>query len=109
MKSAATHASEKKAELPALEAAAKASATGDEYVELGMVYYSFGQLDKAADALKAGIAKGKLKNPADARLNLGLVLLKSGQKGEALKAFRAAESDDEVTQRIAELWALYAT
>jgi tetratricopeptide (TPR) repeat protein len=100
---------EKKAELPALEAAAKASPTGDQYVELGMVYYSFGNYDKAAEALKAGIAKGKLKNPADARMNLGLVYLKSGQKAEALKAFREADSKDEVTQRIAELWALYAS
>jgi len=108
-KSAINMVAQRRAELPALEAAAKSSATGDEYIELGRVYMSFAQYDKAVAALQAGIAKGKLKNPADARMNLGLALLKSGQKAEALKAFRAADSSDDVTQRIAELWALYAS
>jgi tetratricopeptide (TPR) repeat protein len=108
-KSAINMVAQRRAELPALEAAAKSAATGDEYIELGRVYMSFAQFDKAVAALQAGIAKGNLKNPADARMNLGLALLKSGQKAEALKAFRAADSSDDVTQRIAELWALYAS
>ncbi len=108
-KSAVTKAAERKAELARLEAQAKAAATGDDYITLGLAYYSFGQYNEAANAMKAGIAKGKLKNAADAQMSLGVALLKAGQKGEALKAFRAAKSSDEVTQRMAELWALYCS
>jgi tetratricopeptide (TPR) repeat protein len=109
LNSAATEAGKKKAELARLEAQAKAAATGNEYVALGMMHYSFGQYGEAVNAVKAGIAKGKLTNAADAQMTLGLALLKAGQKGEALKAFRAAESTDEVTHRISELWALYSS
>jgi hypothetical protein len=42
-------------------------------------------------------------------MNLGMALLKAGQKAEALKSFRAARSTDETTQRMAELWALYTS
>jgi tetratricopeptide (TPR) repeat protein len=108
-KSAAAQIAAMKQTMAKLEAEAKAAPTGDKYVALGMAYYNFGQYSEAANALKAGIAKGGLKNPADARLNLGVTLLKAGQKGEALKEFRAAKSDDEVTQRMAELWALYSS
>lgn len=108
-KSAAAHITAMKQTMAKLEAEAKAAPTGDKYVNLGMAYYNFGQYGEAANALKAGIAKGGLKNPADARLSLGVSLLKAGQKGEALKEFRAAKSDDEVTQRMAELWALHSS
>jgi Tfp pilus assembly protein PilF len=71
--------------------------------------YSLGRYDQAVDALRAGIAKGKLTNEADAHLTLGMALLKAGQKAEARKAFSSTKSDDEVTHRIAELWALYTS
>lgn len=109
IKSAAARAEAMRAELPKMEANAKSAPTGDQYVSLGMAYYSFGDYAKAVTALQAGIAKGGLKNPADARTALGVAQIKAGQKGEALKTFRAAKPDDAVTRRIVQLWALYAS
>jgi tetratricopeptide (TPR) repeat protein len=93
--------------LPRQEAAAKAAPTGNEYVSLGMAHYSFGQFPEAIAALKAGIAKGGLRNVADAQITLGAAQLKAGQKAEAAQTLKAIKSDDEVTQRIAKLWALH--
>lgn len=107
--SAKTRADAHRAQLAKLEADAKAAPTGNEYVNLGMGYYSFGQYPKAVESLKAGIAKGGLKNAADAQLTLGAAQLKAGQKAEAAKTLRAIEGGDEVTQRIAKLWALHAS
>jgi TolA-binding protein len=108
-KSAAAEAASKRSELARLEAAAKTAGTGNEYISLGTTLYSLGRYDQAVDALRAGIAKGKLTNEADAHLTLGMALLKAGQKAEARKAFSSTKSDDEVTHRIAELWALYTS
>jgi tetratricopeptide (TPR) repeat protein len=102
-------ADEGRAGLPRLEAAARAAPTGNEYVSLGMAHYSYGQFTTAIEALKAGIAKGGLRNVADAQLTLGAAQLKAGQKAEAAQTLKAIKSDDEVTQRIAKLWALHAT
>jgi tetratricopeptide (TPR) repeat protein len=107
--SAAAQVAAQQAGLSQLEAAARKSSTGNEYVNLGITLYSLGQYDKAAEALKAGMAKGNLVNAADAQMNLGMALLKAGQKAEALKSFRAARPADETTQRMAELWALYTS
>jgi TolA-binding protein len=76
---------------------------------LGIVYYSFAQYPQAIDALQAGIARGGLKNTADAQLTLGTAQLRAGQKAQAAQTFKAIKSDNEVTQRIAKLWALHAT
>jgi tetratricopeptide (TPR) repeat protein len=97
------------AELLELESEATAAATGNEFVALGMAHFSFGQYPKAIEALKAGIAKGGLRNTADAQLTLGAAQLKAGQKAEAAQTLKAINAGDEVTQRIARLWALHAS
>lgn len=109
LKSADAQIAKDPGKLAAMESAAKAAATGNEYIDLGSALYASGQYPKAVEAFKAGIAKGSLKNAAAAQMNLGMALIKAGQKGEALKAFRAARSDDETTQRLAELWALHSS
>lgn len=109
LKSNTARADAEKAELAKLQAEAKSAATGNESVALGMAQYSFGQYAEAAASLKAGIAKGGLKNTADAQLTLGEALVKSGNKAEAVKIFRAIETDDDLTQRIAKLWALHSS
>jgi TolA-binding protein len=98
-----------KGELPKLEGEAKAAPNGEKYVMLGNTHYSFDQYANAVSALQAGLTKGGLKNDADARVTLGVAQLKAGQKGEALKTFRATKTDDEVTRRLVQLWALYAS
>jgi tetratricopeptide (TPR) repeat protein len=97
-----------RAELTALEAEARAAPSGNVFVALGMAHLSFNQYPQAIAALKAGIAKGGLNNPTDAELTLGTALLKAGQKAEAGQTLQAIAAGDEITQRIARLWALHA-
>jgi tetratricopeptide (TPR) repeat protein len=93
----------------ALESEARTAATGNEFVALGMAHFSFNQFPQAIEALQAGIAKGGLKHPVDAELTLGTAQLKAGQKAEAARTLQAIKAGDEVTQRIARLWALHAS
>lgn len=107
--SAAARAAAARSELANQESAAKAAPTGEAYVTLGMTLYSFGEYARAVSALQAGIAKGGLRSVADAQMALGMAQVKAGQKAEALKTFRAAKFEDDINQRLAQLWALYAS
>jgi tetratricopeptide (TPR) repeat protein len=98
-------ASKDKAGLAAKEAAAKSAATGDDLVKLGAGYLSYGENEKALEAIKAGVAKGKLTNPDQAGILLGLAYLRANNKAEAAKAFRTVKVDPTMT-RIAKLWLL---
>ena len=98
-------AAKDKASLAAKEAAAKAAATGDDLVRLGAGYLSYGENEKALEALKAGIAKGKLTNPDQAGILMGLAYLRINNKAEAAKAFRTVKADPTMA-RIAKLWLL---
>lgn len=106
--SSRTRASESLAELPKLETEAKQTPTGDRDVAIGMVLFSQGQYARAVEALSRGIAKGGLRDPADAQLTLGIAQLRAGDKASAGKTFRSIQTDDAITQRIAKLWALHA-
>ena len=57
------------------------------------------------EAIKAGIAKGKLAKPDQAGILLGIASLKSSNKDEASKAFKTVKVDPTMT-RIAKLWLL---
>jgi len=94
-----------KAGLAKKEADAKAAATGDDLVHVGAAYLSYGDNAKALEALKAGIAKGKLTQPDQAAILLGIANLKANNKAEAEKAFRTVKADPTMT-RIAKLWLL---
>jgi tetratricopeptide (TPR) repeat protein len=109
LKSAASRADAQRATLPKIEAEAKAAASGDKLVTLGATLFSLGQYDQAIDALKTALAKGGVQNVADVQATLGVAQLRNGQKAEALKTFRAADSDNDVTQRLLKLWAVYAS
>lgn len=95
------------AALPKMEAEAKGAKTGDVDVALGNAYLGYGQNDKAIAAINTGIAKGSLKNPADALITLGIAQARSGDKAGALKSFKAVKTDDPANSRIAKLWSLY--
>lgn len=94
-----------KASLAAKEAAAKAAPTGDALIHVGAAYLGYGENAKAVEALKAGIAKGKLSQPDQAGLLLGIANLKANNKTEAEKAFRTVKADPTLA-RIAKLWLL---
>jgi tetratricopeptide (TPR) repeat protein len=91
------------------EAEAKAAKTGDADVALGTAYLSYGQNDKALEALNRGVGKGGLKSPAEAQIMQGIAQLRSGNKAEAQKTFKSVKSDDATWARIAKLWALNAS
>jgi len=95
------------ANLPKLEKEVAGAKTGDVQAALGNAYLSFGRNQEAADALAAALAKGGLKSTADVQLTQGVALVRAGNKGEALKAFKSVKTDDMIYSRIAKLWSLY--
>jgi tetratricopeptide (TPR) repeat protein len=102
---AKTTAAKDKAGLAAKEAAAKAAATGDADVQLGAAYLGYGENEKALEALRRGISKGKLTNADEAGILLGIANLRTNNKADAAKAFRTVKTDPTMT-RIAKLWLL---
>jgi TolA-binding protein len=95
------------ASLPKIAADAAAAKSGTKDVGLGLAYYSYQQYDKAADALNAGLAKGDVKNEADARLLLGIAQLHAGKKDDALKTFDSVKGDPKL-EHLAALWKIRA-
>jgi TolA-binding protein len=98
-----------KAQIAKRAAEAKAAAAGDLDVALGMSLFSQGDYTGSVEALNRGIAKGNLRNAADAQLTLGVAQLKANQKADALKTFKGIQTEDPTTQRIVKLWTLYAS
>jgi tetratricopeptide (TPR) repeat protein len=105
--SAATLAATARSQLPQLEAAAKAAPTGETLVDLGMQQVSFEMWPQAIASIKAGMAKGGLKNEVDAAMTLGYAQFKAGQKAEALKTLRAIKGGDVISQRLVKFWILH--
>jgi hypothetical protein len=95
------------AALPKLATDAAAAKTGQKEVALGLAYFSYQQYDKAAEALTAGLAKGGLRNEADARLILGIAQLHAGKKDDAQKTFDLVKGDPKL-ERLAHLWQIRA-
>lgn len=93
--------------LASTAAAAARQSTGESDVRVGLAYFGYQQYDKAVKEFTQGIAKGGLKDPAEAQLLLGIAQLKAGNKGAALKAFKDVKGND-VLQRLASLWSLKA-
>jgi tetratricopeptide (TPR) repeat protein len=94
-----------KSTLAKQDASARAKTTGDADVKLGAAYLSYGENDKAVEALQRGIGKGGVKNPDEAGLLLGMAYLRTNNKAEAAKAFRTVTQNPTMA-RIAKLWLL---
>jgi TolA-binding protein len=84
---------------------AQAAPTGDALVQIGAAYIGFGELDKAAMDIEAGIAKGSLKRPNEAYLLLGVARARQKNTAEAGKAFSKVSGDPKYV-RLAKLWQL---
>jgi len=93
--------------LPKLQQEADASASGAKNVGVGFAYLGYGQYDKSAEQLAKGLAKGGVKDEAQARMLLGIAQLKSGHKEDAVKSFHAVKGDPNL-ERLANLWTLHA-
>ena len=94
-----------KSTLDKQDASARAKPTGDSDVKLGAAYLSYGENDKAIEAIQRGLGKGGVKNPDEANLLLGIAYLRSSNKPEATKAFQAVNKDPGM-MRIAKMWLL---
>lgn len=86
---------------------AAASATGDLDVKVGEAYLTYGENDKAIEAIKRGLKKGGVVAEDEANLHLGQALFASKQYGEAASAFKSVKSDSKYA-RFARLWAILA-
>jgi tetratricopeptide (TPR) repeat protein len=87
------------------DVSARAKPTGESDVKLGAAYLSYGQNDKAIEALQRGLSKGGVKDTDEAGLLLGIAYLRSNNKAEADKAFQSVNKNPMMT-RIAKLWLL---
>jgi tetratricopeptide (TPR) repeat protein len=94
-----------KSTLEKQDASARAKPTGEADVKLGAAYLSYGQNDKAIEALQRGIGKGGVKLPDEAGLLLGIAYLRSNNKPEAVKAFQTVNKDPMMAH-LAKLWLL---
>lgn len=83
---------------------ALAQKTGDDAVKVGTQYASFGEIDKGVELIEAGLKKGGLKRPEDAKLRLGLAQLQSPKaKAAAAQTLRGVKGTDGAAD-IARLW-----
>lgn len=100
-------ATDDEASLSAQEAKAGTAATGDSLVAIGAAYLSYGQADKAANAISQGISKGGLKYAEEANLLLGVAQLKSHNAAAAGDTFdKVGKSNDAAYAQLGKLWAL---
>ncbi|HUN25343.1 MAG TPA: hypothetical protein VMU67_03475 [Steroidobacteraceae bacterium] len=95
------------ASLDELAKSASAAASGEKDAALGLAYLSYGQYDKAVDALQEGLMKGSVKNPAQTTLLLGIAEFKAGKRDQAVRTFRQVSGDPTLV-RLANLWSLHA-
>jgi len=100
-------ASEQKT-LPELAAEAAKQANGEVYTKLGESYWVNGRLDQAIDAFQKGIAKGGLKDMADAQTTLGIIYMDAGKSADAIEAFQKAEAAKGTGANVAHAWSLFA-
>lgn len=73
----------------------------------GLNYVLHGRTDKGLGMMESGIAKGGLKHPDDARLQLGYAYHLAGQPQKAVQVFKKIQGSDGVAA-LARLWAVRA-
>ncbi len=91
--------------LAAVESEAKGKTDGDPLVNIGEAWLSHGQYERAATDLKAGLAKGGVSSPEDAKLLLGTAQSGAGQIDQAKATFGGVTGGS--AGDVARLWLLY--
>ena len=86
---------------------AQAAKDGNALVAIGLNYVYEGNAAKGLPLIDAGIKKGGLKRPEDAKLRYGEALLHAGRKDRAVQVLRGVRGTDG-TADIARLWVLHA-
>ncbi|ATJ90082.1 tetratricopeptide repeat protein [Acetobacter tropicalis] len=95
---------DKKASIAADEAAALKAKTGDDLLNVGYNYVTFGQADKGLDLMQQAITKG-VSDVNIARLHLGLAQMQAGKKDAAIATLKTVEGETGAHD-IAQLWVL---
>lgn len=78
---------------------------GEVDIRIATAFMSYGDYARAVAAYDRGFAKGGVRNPDEARLNLGIAQLKAGNKEAAAASFAAVQGD-ETLRRLSRLWTL---
>lgn len=86
---------------------AAADPTGNADVQLGKWYLSYDKGADAEKAIRAGMKKGKLKDPAAAKIALGRALLAQNKGRDAVRMFNSVSGKSQEAP-IARLWSIYA-
>ena len=85
-------------------AEASAEKDGNALVQVGYQYVTMGEVDKGIELIDAGIKKGGLKRPEDAKLRLGMAQQQSAKfKSKATQTLRSVQGADGAAE-VARLW-----
>ena len=93
--------------LAAGDADAERAKGGDGMVNAGYNYVINGKADKGIPLMEAGLKKGGLKRPEDAKMHLGIAYFIAGERAKAAQILRTVQGSDG-TADLAHLWAVYA-
>jgi tetratricopeptide (TPR) repeat protein len=96
-------AQEVKKAIPEMARAAKLSDTGELWARLGNIYLDNDEYQKAADAVRAGLKKGKVKRSDSAQLVLGMAYFNLKKYDSARKAFNESKKDER-SEKYAKQW-----
>ncbi len=92
-----------KAKLAARVTEAQGEHDGNPLVSLGEEYNSYGMYAQGIPLVLAGMKKGALRHPDDAKLHLGLAYMNAGQKAQAIAWLRSVGGKEGAAE-IARLW-----
>ncbi len=98
-----------KTSLSQAEAEAKAIQTGEPEAKVATAYFTLKNYAKATEAARRGITKGKLRNPDNLNMLLGISLVETKKTSEARDAFKAAAVANPKIRGVADLWTSIAT
>lgn len=91
--------------IPPMRLAAKKSRDGDLYIRLAQSYINLELWPQAVEAIRSGLAKGRVDKPDVARIMLGTALFNMHKLDEARNAFSiAAKSVTKSDRKIANTW-----
>jgi hypothetical protein len=95
---------ESRAAIAGQAAEAASAPDGEALVRVGFAYASLGDVARGAQLIQQGITKGRLRNPEDAKLRLGMAQLQSpATRSAGLATLRGVRGTDGSAE-IARLW-----
>ena len=103
---ATKQAAEDAKSLDAGETAAKAGKTGLGMVNMGYNFVIHGQVERGIALIEAGIAKGGLKQPEEAKLHLGMAYVAAGNRAKAEEVLKTVTGTDGAVE-LARYWTMY--